>query len=89
MPQLEISILLVVGAVCSILALYLGRPKEGKLKLPEHVDETDGEELPDPFDGVTTPEDLVDGDPLDAHSFWVKVTTYKREITSNRLILLL
>lgn len=71
--QLEVAILLVLGAIFSLAFLYLRDSKEGQIKLPEYADDGygHGEQL-DPFD-VTKQEDLIDGHPLDAHGFWVKV----------------
>lgn len=69
--QLEVAILLVASAACSLGVFYLTQPKEGQIKLS--VD--DGYEhgtQPDPFD-VTKPEDMIDGHTLDEHAFWAKV----------------
>lgn len=62
-----------LGAIFSLAFLYLRDSKEGQIKLPEYADDGygHGEQL-DPFD-VTKQEDLIDGHPLDAHGFWVKV----------------
>jgi hypothetical protein len=71
--QLEVAILLVASAACSLGVFYLTKPKEGQIKLS--VDNDDGYERgtqPDPFD-VTKPEDMIDGHALDERGFWAKV----------------
>jgi hypothetical protein len=65
--QLQVAVLSVIGAACSLTVFYLARPEEGKIKLPH----TEQDEF-DPFD-VTRPEDLVDGYPIDEQAFWFRV----------------
>lgn len=73
--QLEVCIALTAAGLGSGGLLYLNRPREGKVQLPVHAtfealaDETLGH---DPFD-VTTPEDVVDGFPIEGDAFWAKV----------------
>jgi hypothetical protein len=68
-----VAITLAVSACGSLLIFYLTREKEGKVQLPTHVDESEhvlhGH---DPFD-ITTPEDLIDGYPINADAFWALV----------------
>jgi hypothetical protein len=69
--QLEVATALAVGALCSLSIFYLSRPKEGKITLPTH---SDYEEVitEDPFD-VITPEDVLEGYPIDERKFWDQV----------------
>ncbi|KII87771.1 hypothetical protein PLICRDRAFT_92667 [Plicaturopsis crispa FD-325 SS-3] len=69
--QLEVAIALVVCAGISLLLFVLTNAKEGDIKLPVHAN---GEEslAKDPFD-VTKPEDTIDGYPIDAEKFWIKM----------------
>jgi hypothetical protein len=67
--QLPIAIALVVSVVISLLTFYLTRTKEGQIQLPTTVDEQDERDV---FD-VTRPEDITDGYPIDAESFWIRV----------------
>ncbi|CCM00229.1 uncharacterized protein FIBRA_02257 [Fibroporia radiculosa] len=62
--QLPVAITLAIGAACSLVVYLLSRPSEGSIKLDE------SEELQhDPFD-VTTPQDIVDGTPVNGDAFW-------------------
>lgn len=65
--QLEIAITLIGFSAASLLFLVLRRSKEGKIQLPSHVTE----DAPDPFD-ITTPEDFIEGYPIDEENFWRK-----------------
>lgn len=72
--QLEIAVLLAASVVCSVVIFYLTRPRDGQIKLSvEHDDGYEHGTQPDPFD-VSTPEDMIDGYPIDEHAFWVKVS---------------
>jgi hypothetical protein len=80
--ELEIAITLAVGAVGSLFVFYLTREKEGKLRLPINVDESeDFLHGHDPFD-VTTPEDVIDGYPIDPDAFWTSVSCVELEIVT-------
>lgn len=74
--QLEVAITLAVSAFCSFVVFYLSQEKEGNIQLPTNVEADSAEDFdrhePDPFD-VTTPEDLVDGYPIDGEAFWARV----------------
>ncbi|KAF5389660.1 hypothetical protein D9757_004116 [Collybiopsis confluens] len=66
--QLEIAIALAIVSAGSFLLLILYRPKDGKIRLPTHTTEED-QPFSDPFD-VTTPEDFLEGYPIDEDKFW-------------------
>ncbi|KAL0069231.1 hypothetical protein AAF712_003594 [Marasmius tenuissimus] len=77
--ELGTSIALASCTLASGLVLILNRPKEGKIKLPVHTDEVQNgfdSELnhndPDPFD-IATPEDFVEGYPVEEEKFWKRV----------------
>ena len=70
--QFPIAIALVFCVVASLLVFYLTRTKEGKIKLPVHTPVVDEQNERDVFD-VTRPEDITDGYPIDAESFWTRV----------------
>ncbi|KAJ7147016.1 multidrug resistance-associated ABC transporter [Mycena epipterygia] len=74
--QLEIAIALNASAVCSAVLFYLNRTTEGKIQLPVHADRTEIYPDGDPFD-VITPEDLLDGYPLDEANFWARIRIRK------------
>ena len=67
--QVQVAIALVACEVFSALLLIAVKPDEGKVKLPQVVED---ESLQDPFD-VTKPEDIVDGEPVDEDKFWARV----------------
>jgi hypothetical protein len=68
--QLPIATALAAGVVISLLTFYLTRTKEGQIQLPTTV--ADEQDEHDAFD-VTRPEDVTDGYPIDADSFWIRV----------------
>jgi hypothetical protein len=70
--QLPIAVALVVSVVTSLLTFYLTRAKEGRIQLPTHTAVADEPNERDIFD-VTRPEDVADGYPIDAESFWIRV----------------
>ncbi|KAF7331368.1 Multidrug resistance-associated ABC transporter protein [Mycena kentingensis (nom. inval.)] len=67
--QLQVAAGLDVLALTSILLLILNRTKEGKIRLSDL-------DAADPFD-VTTPEDLVEGFPIQEDHFWKQVKRRK------------
>lgn len=67
--QLEVAVALAIFATGSLLTFYLFSSDEGKIQLPTDTEES--EEL-DPFD-VATPDDFVDGFPIDGDAFWARV----------------
>jgi hypothetical protein len=68
--QLPISIALAISIVISAITSYLRRAKEEKIQLPIAVADEQNEH--GVFD-VTRPEDVTDGYPIDAESFWIRV----------------
>ncbi|KAF8888549.1 multidrug resistance-associated ABC transporter [Infundibulicybe gibba] len=72
--QLPIAIALVGLSIGSLITFYFTQPNHGKIRLPLHLDDTASESLPatDPFD-VTTPEDIIDGYPIEAEKFWARM----------------
>lgn len=76
--QFAIAIALALSVACSAaLFFWLSPPSGGKIELQTAYDSDDefdpelaGES--DPF-AVATPEDFVDGTPIDEEKFWVKV----------------
>lgn len=73
--QLPIAIVLIICAVFSAVILRLRNNEEGKIRLPVHLDgEQDGGFERDPFE-VTTPADVMDGEPVDEQAFWARVRT--------------
>jgi len=74
--QLPIAATLVVSAFTSgAVIAWSNRKTEGKIQLPVHSDvaaEDDHYARHDPLD-VTTPEDLVDGYPIEEDAFWQRV----------------
>ncbi|KAJ3746747.1 multidrug resistance-associated ABC transporter [Lentinula detonsa] len=73
--QPEIALALAVLVAASLCLLVLNRHRDGKIQLPVNV--AQGEQsLPDPFD-VTTPEDFLEGYPIDEENFWKKLRIRK------------
>ena len=69
--QLHVAIALAIACATSLGLLVLAGPKDRKDALPTTSDGQEGLTR-DPFD-VTTPEDFVDGIPVDEQRFWTKV----------------
>lgn len=65
--QLPVAATLAASAVTSFAVFLRTQPTEGKIKLTGGDDEHY-----DAFD-VTTPEDIIDGDPIDEQGFWSRV----------------
>ncbi|KAF7795628.1 hypothetical protein EIP86_006793 [Pleurotus ostreatoroseus] len=82
--QVQVAIVLVACEVFSALLLIAVKPDEGKVKLPQVVED---ESLQDPFD-VTKPEDIVDGEPVDEDKFWARMRLRKLFITVLSAIIL-
>ncbi|ESK87928.1 atp-binding cassette transporter [Moniliophthora roreri MCA 2997] len=75
MPRFEFegAVTLAACSLASGLIFILNRPKEGKIELPTHTEDVvpngSEAEIPDPFD-VATPEDWIEGYPLEEEKFW-------------------
>jgi hypothetical protein len=71
--QLPVAISLAIAAGLSAVVYGFDHGKtEGKIKLAE--DASEGEY--DPFN-VVTPQDVIDGEPLNETKFWANVCTYE------------
>ncbi|KAF7972890.1 hypothetical protein HWV62_16688 [Athelia sp. TMB] len=79
--QLEVGILLALTALGSAIIFVLSRGKnsEGAIKLPAESDSLEQEH--DPFD-IATPEDLVDGHPIEEERFWRKARLWKLALST-------
>ncbi|KAI0331721.1 multidrug resistance-associated ABC transporter [Cubamyces sp. BRFM 1775] len=77
MPEYQLHVAIALAIVCSTsLGLFiLAGPKDQKDALPTFMEGQEGLAR-DPFD-VTTPEDLVDGIPVDEHRFWTRMRLRK------------
>lgn len=71
--QLPAAGILASSVFASLITFYLTRSREGKIQLPTSVDGSEEDLGPDPFD-VTTPEDIIDGYPIQAEAFWRRVS---------------
>ncbi len=80
--QLETSIFLAVSVSISSFALYTTSSGVGNIKLPQY-DNYDPQSEEDPFN-VTSPNDFVDGQPIDEDVFWKEVC--KRLLVMNSLV---
>ena len=69
--QLPVAVTLASGALLSLAIRSLSASKPGKIALPVTFNDP-LESRHDPFD-VTSPEDIVDGEPVDEASFWLNV----------------
>jgi hypothetical protein len=69
--QLPVAVTLASSALLSLAVRCLSASKRGKIALSVTFDEP-LEPRHDPFD-VTSPEDIVDGEPIDEIGFWLNV----------------
>ncbi|KAH9050918.1 ATP-binding cassette transporter [Lactarius deliciosus] len=69
--QLPVAATLAGTGLLSLAFRGLSASEKGKIALPITSD-TPLESRPDPFD-VTSPEDIIDGEPIDEASFWANV----------------
>ena len=69
--QLPVAAILASSAILSLAYRHFSASKRGKIALPL-TSESPLEPRHDPFD-VTSPEDIIDGEPVDETSFWVNV----------------
>ncbi|KAI0631359.1 ABC transporter type 1, transmembrane domain-containing protein [Trametes polyzona] len=84
--QLHVAIALAVALTTSLGVFALSRQDEKKNALPTFVDGEEGLAR-DPFD-VTTPEDFIDGMPIDEERFWSKMRLRKLAVTAILAIIL-
>jgi hypothetical protein len=69
--QAPVAVILASSALLSLAVRSYSASKRGEIALP--VTSNDSlEPRRDPFD-VTSPEDIIDGEPIDEASFWLKV----------------
>jgi hypothetical protein len=81
--QLPVAVTLASSAFLSLAFRGLSALKRGKIALPLTSD-SPLEPQHDPFD-VTSPEDIIDGEPVDESSFWANV----RSLVGIRMYLVL
>jgi hypothetical protein len=83
--QLPVAVALATSALLSLAVRGLSASRRGKIALPVT---SDGPLQPqhDPFD-VTSPEDVIDGEPVDETSFWLKVRSLIQIPVSSVLII--
>jgi hypothetical protein len=74
--QLPVAATLAGSAVLSLAYRGLSASKHGKIALPL-TSESQLEPRHDPFD-VTSPEDIIDGEPVDETRFWLNVRSPSR-----------
>jgi hypothetical protein len=74
--QLPVALALSTSAILSLTVRSLSKSKRGKIALPVTSDDT-LEPRHDPFD-VTSPEDIIDGEPIDETRFWRNVRSLVR-----------
>jgi hypothetical protein len=76
MPSLQLPVAVTLAS-CALLSLAvrgLSASKRGKIVLPVTLNDPLEPER-DPFD-VTSPEDIIDGEPVDEASFWLHVRSF-------------
>jgi hypothetical protein len=69
--QLPVAVILASSALLSLAVRGLSASKWGEVALPITLNDP-LEPRRDPFD-VTSPEDIIDGEPIDETSFWLNV----------------
>ena len=74
--QLPVAVTLAGTGLLSLAFRGLSASERGKIALPITLD-APLESRPDPFD-VTSPEDIIDGEPIDEASFWANVSSVVR-----------
>lgn len=83
--QLPVAVALATSALLSLVVRGLSASRRGKIALPVTAD-SPLEPQHDPFD-VTSPEDVIDGEPVDESSFWLNVRSLIRIPVSSVLII--
>ena len=82
--QLPVAVTLASTALLSLAVRSYSASKWGEIALP--VTLNDPLELRnDPFD-VTSPEDIIDGEPIDETSFWLNVRSLIRTLAFSVLL---
>ena len=69
--QLPVAVTLTSSALLSLAVHGFSASKRGEISLPVTLNDP-LEPRSDPFD-VTSPEDIIDGEPIDETSFWLNV----------------
>ena len=72
--QLPVAVTLASCALLSLAVRGISASKWGKIALPVTLNDP-LEPQRDPFD-VTSPEDIIDGEPIDETSFWLNVRPF-------------
>jgi hypothetical protein len=85
--QLPVAVTLASSALLSLAVRSLSASKRGKIALPVTLNDP-LEPRSDPFD-VTSPEDIIDGEPIDETSFWLNVRSLFRTLAYSVLLLFL
>ena len=76
--QLPVAVTLASSALLSLAVRGLSASRWGKIALPVTLNDP-LEHRGDPFD-VTSPEDIIDGEPIDETSFWLNVRSLIRTL---------
>jgi len=76
--QLPVAVTLASSALLSLAVRGLSASKWGKIALPVALNDP-LEPRRDPFD-VTSPEDIIDGEPIDETNFWLDVRPFIRTL---------
>jgi hypothetical protein len=82
--QLPVAVTLASSALLSLAVRGLSTSKSGKIALPVTLNDP-LEPRRDPFD-VTSPEDIIDGEPIDETSFWLNVRSLIRTLAYSVLL---
>ena len=77
--QLPVAVTIAFCALLSLAVRSLSASKWGKIALPVTLNDP-LEHLRDPFD-VTSPDDIIDGEPIDETSFWLNVRSLIRPLS--------
>jgi hypothetical protein len=83
--QLPVAVALASSALLSLAVRSLSASNWGKIALPVTLNDP-LEPRRDPFD-VTSPEDIIDGEPIDETSFWLNVRSLIRTLAYSVLLL--
>jgi hypothetical protein len=85
--QLPVAVTLAFSALFSLAVRSLSASEWGKIALPVTLNDP-LEPRSDPFD-VTSPEDIIDGEPINETSFWLNVRSLFRTLAYSVLLFLL